>query len=108
MNTYARTHWAKRRALKLDTFTRMLAQHGRRSSPLPGKPRVEITRYSARQPDRDGLYGSAKVPIDCLKADSQGLGWIVDDSPEHCDVRVRWIKAAPVTSGRVIVEVHSE
>lgn len=38
LNLYSRMHFAARGRLKRECYTRMLAQHGRRSDPLPGRP----------------------------------------------------------------------
>lgn len=104
-NVYARMHWTKKQKVKRDAFMRMLSQIGKRDEPLTGKPWVRITRCSSKAPDADAGVG-AKVPLDCLKADKQGLGWILDDSPAHIALELRWQKAAP-SRGQVVVEVFA-
>ena len=103
LNVYARMHWQTRRVVKRGCFTRMLCQAQRRKAALPGKPRVVMVRASKMQPDQDA--GWSKVPLDCLKLDKQGLGFIRDDSPDHVDVECAWVRA--VDDGWVSVEVWS-
>lgn len=103
-NQLMRMFWAKRQRLKLETYTRMCAQHGRRSKPLPGKPVVEVVRYSRSRPDADGLVGGVKLILDVLKSGKQGLGYLVDDDPSSVELRVRWAKAQ-TRDGRVVVTV---
>lgn len=49
------------------------------------KCHVTIRRYSIKLPDWDGLFASAKAPLDCLvvqsKRNPHGLGIIRDDNP---------------------------
>ena len=83
---------------------RLLAQGAeRRKRPLPGKPLVRITRRSSVAPDSDSAFG-AKIALDCLKADQQGLGWIRDDSPDAIELELRWEKAKP-KDGALLIEV---
>jgi hypothetical protein len=92
LNVYSRMHWARRSKLKKECLTRMLAQAGGfATKPLEGKPEVHVIRWTTSQPDKDAAY--SKVPLDCLKVKG-GLGFLVDDSPEHCTVRCAWERRA--------------
>jgi len=101
-NTLLRMHWSKRRKIKQEAMTRMLASGGRRKSPVDGRPMVRVIRRSTQRPDGDSGYG-AKLPLDCLK----DLGWIRDDSDDAIDLTFSW-KAAKRGEGRLVVEVWSE
>lgn len=103
---FAGMHWAKRTKIKKDTLTRMLAQSGRASKPLPGKPLILATRYSSRELDPDQVASWLKVPLDCLKA-KDGLGWIKDDSAAHISVRCFW-KKAPPKKGECVIELWED
>lgn len=103
-NVYARMHWSKRAKLKQQAVMRMMAQGvERRKKPLEGKPVVYVTRFSSHAPDHDSGYG-AKIVLDCLKADKQGLGYIRDDSPDAIDLAFDWRFAKP-GKGAVVVQV---
>jgi hypothetical protein len=82
-------------------------------NPLPGRPIVQCVRFSARAPD--AFADSFKLAVDCLSPSRvrrfkgvprkiPGIGLIVDDRPEVCDVRQRWEYAAAKT-GFAVVEV---
>lgn len=105
VNDLQRTNRWRLEAIREQTFLKMLSQIGRRKRPLEGRPRVVLTRHSSKKPDRDSAYG-AKLPLDCLKANQRGLGWIADDSDAHIELELRWEKAAP-TRGQVVVEVFA-
>lgn len=76
-------------------------------TPFPSA-KVEIIRYSAKEPDRDGLYGSVKPILDAMQVASKrhpyGAYIIENDDNDHIDLVVRWEKASP-RMGKVIVLV---
>ncbi|MGO2959289.1 MAG: hypothetical protein ACTIDN_09670 [Acetobacter sp.] len=73
------------------------------------RARVEIERHGVRAPDPDNLTGGAKRLIDCLTTprllnvrtegarqrvkNKRGLGFIIDDGPEHIVLNVRHVPA---------------
>ncbi|MDL2169578.1 hypothetical protein [Asaia sp. HumB] len=85
-----------------------MASTGLRPPEPFSKAHVVIERYSVGSPDNDGLQGGAKFLIDSLttprllnqkKADAKrvvrnkrGLGFIVDDAPQHAKIEVIGIK----------------
>ena len=97
LNETLRMHWsARRRYAKALSAEIAKAQPGilypmQRAS-------VEVVRYSVQEPDFDGLVGGCKGLIDCLLVRSDrhphGLGFIVDDSPEHLEFTARHERAA--------------
>lgn len=80
--------------------------------PASGTPlhsaKVEIIRYSAKEPDRDGLYGSVKPILDAMQVASKrhpyGAFIIENDDNDHIDLHVRWEKASP-RHGKVVILV---
>lgn len=70
---------------------------------LHESPRVvTITRSSCgKAPDRDNLYGSMKPILDAMI----DAGIILDDSPEHITLEVKWQKANKRKDQKVAVEV---
>lgn len=65
------------------------------SAPLT-KVKLEITRITSVQPDKDNLYASCKQLIDALRKN----GIITDDAPKHLDLECNWekgIKGKPKT-----------
>lgn len=108
LNEIIRMHWTVRRkyAKKL---ARDVCQSVTWTSPPMNKARVEIVRYSLGEPDKDGLYGGAKLLIDCLLVNSgahpNGLGYCVDDSPRHMDLDVRSVKVAQSRLQRTEVSI---
>lgn len=92
--------------VKKDITTVMLVQtQGRvRMNPLPGRPMVIGIRFSSRQPDAysDGF----KMAIDRLMVGDHRLGYLRDDSPDHCEIHQRWEKA-PKGAGFAILEIWS-
>lgn len=73
------------------------------ADPLPGRPIVECTRFSSRAPD--ATANSFKLAVDCLSPSRvrryngvprkiPGIGLIVDDNQDVCDVREKWEYAA--------------
>jgi hypothetical protein len=88
-NTLLRMHWAKRRRLQRRVSELVwcaLRQAGiGRADPID-RCRMSLTRYSRRRCDVDALGGTAKLLLDVLQPPSrrhpEGLGVIVDDSPD--------------------------
>lgn len=103
---FAGLHWSKRTKIKKDTLTHMLAQSGRSPKPLPGKPLILATRYSSQELDPDQKTSWLKVPLDCLRVKG-GLGWIVDDSARHIDVRCFEAKARR-GKGECVIELWED
>ena len=85
LNVWQRWHWRKRRE-----YTRQCRIELRGQGIPPREPlarcHVVINRYSTGLPDWDGLFASAKAPLDCLVVQTEknphGLGYIVDDNPK--------------------------
>lgn len=86
-NVLDRMHWAERgRLRKLISAEVFAAVHPHRN--YAADPfdlcNVTITRYSPKEPDKDGLVGSVKGLLDVLQPVSarhpNGLGLIADDS----------------------------
>lgn len=96
--------WALKK-MKHDTFLRMMAQCGRRGSPLPGRPQVLALRLSSSEPDKYADW--QKNPVDRLRANPKmGLAYIVDDSPRCIDLQAWW-EPAKAGHGAVIIEVRT-
>ncbi len=89
---------------KSDLFALMASQHRRRESPLPGRPQVLCMRVSSLEPDKYSDW--QKNPVDRLRADSKGLGFIVDDRPSCVDLHAWW-EPGPRGNGCVLIEVWS-
>lgn len=103
---------------KRESILRMLAiqlRHQLPAVPLPGRPVVQCIRFSARAPD--AFADSFKLAVDCLSPSRfrrykgiprkiPGIGLIVDDRPEVCDVRQRW-EYAPAKTGFCVIEIWS-
>lgn len=100
-NAKANMHWASLHRAKQSIIKAMLIQHGcrARATVLAGRPQVLITRFTTNRPDRGA--GWEKMPIDALLTSRtvvtkrgpqtrSGLGFIVDDSDMHVDVRAWW------------------
>jgi hypothetical protein len=101
LNTFMRWHWRKRAQLSKQLALSLLAQIGRRKEPLPGRPKLLVTRYSTKQPDQDSA--GTKLWLDVLVR----LGWLKDDSPDCIEVVTQWEKAKR-GEGRVVVHVFSD
>ena len=94
-------HWAVTRKEKLEWYWRVagaIPADRRPAEPLP-YARVILTRISANEPDRDGLYGSFKSVLDSLmpakitrSGKRPGIALITDDSSQHCQFIARWRK----------------
>ena len=84
LNVWQRWHWRERgryvARCRLEMRTQMIPP----KVPME-KCHVAIRRYSIKLPDWDGLFASAKAPLDCLVVQSRqnphGLGFIRDDNP---------------------------
>lgn len=105
-NVYARMHWAERATRKRECYTRMLSQSGRAKSPIHGRALIRTYRLSSRQPDPDSSW--LKLPLDVLKADKQGLGFLLDDSADYVRVEQHWAKPASRERGAVYIEVWED
>ena len=99
-NKLVRTHWAKRGRIGRQVAKELWIAMVLARIPRPEKPirrfRIEIMRESTKEPDRDGLFGSAKFILDALQPPSRrhpyGIGLIADDSPAHMlDLDVRHV-----------------
>jgi Holliday junction resolvase RusA-like endonuclease len=101
LNEFMFMHWAVRSRLAKQIALAIMAQVGRRSSPLHGRPKLVVTRYSTRKPDQDNA--GTKLWLDQFTK----LGWLTDDSDEYVEIVSRWEKAKP-KQGRVVVEVFSD
>lgn len=96
--------WALQK-MKRECWLRMMAQHGRRALPLPGRPQVLCLRLSSSEPDKYADW--QKNPVDRLRAcENAGLGFIVDDRPTCVDLQAWW-EPAPRGKGCVIIEVRA-
>lgn len=87
-NARDRAHWAERKR-ELDDWTLLIPNCQKDHRQRKGDKRrlVEIVFRKSRGPlsDPDNLVARAKVPLDALVK----RGWILDDSPEHIELRVR-------------------
>lgn len=89
LNVLLRMHWSKRRRLQQEVAWECMRAM-RLASIRADKPmdrcEVRIVRHSRREPDPDGLPGTAKLLLDALQPRSKvhpcGLGLIVDDGPK--------------------------
>lgn len=73
------------------------------------RARVDIERHGVREPDPDNLVGGAKRLIDCLTTprllnvrkagarqrvkNKRGLGFVIDDGPDHIELHVTHVPA---------------
>jgi len=97
--------------LKAEVWIRMLAQHGLpvRQLPLPGRPQVLCTRFSAAEPDRYADWAKAAVDALCLPSGrrKRGLGLLRDDRPKDVDLH-QWWEPGPRGAGFGVIEVRIE
>jgi hypothetical protein len=108
--------------IKKHVLARMLTQHHgcRRSGPLPGRPMVQVVRFSSAPGDIIDT-GLSKIPVDRLTTkapltaakkgqrrrpmpEKRGLGFLADDDSTHVDLRIWW-EPAPPGKGFVWVRV---
>lgn len=101
---YAPKGWAARIKADITTVMKVQTQGRIRRAPLPGRPMVIGIRFSRRAPDKysDGF----KMAIDRLMGGDGRLGYLRDDSPDHCEVVQRW-ELAPVGQGFAVLEIWS-
>lgn len=102
-----RNHWVavkEKTAWKQHTLAALMAcrdLHASRAELPLAQAKLRLTRYSAREPDYDGLVASFKYIVDAL-VDG---GVIADDKPSVIgQPEYRW-EHAPPKHGRVRVEV---
>jgi hypothetical protein len=108
-------HWTKVAELKKSILSMLFTQHGFRkpARPLPGRPQVLVTRFTATRPDTGA--GWEKDAIDALLTSKvvarkggvkqrKGLGLIEDDSDAHIDRHVWW-ESGPRDGGFVLLRV---
>lgn len=89
LNTLLRMHWSKRRRMQQEVAwecMRAMRLSGIRiDSPIEHCD-IVIVRHSRREPDPDGMPGTAKLLLDALQPRSKthpcGLGVIADDGPK--------------------------
>lgn len=112
LNVFRKMHWAKEHKLKKQIAVVLLSQIGRRAEPLPGRPKLLVTRYSSGRPrskEKGGASGpdqdsaGTKLWLDVLVR----LGWLRDDSPDCIEVASQWERCKP-GEGRVVVHVFSD
>lgn len=108
-------HWSAISKVKQNLLGMMFAQTGfrKRSSVLPGRPQVLVTRFTCTRPDRGA--GWEKDVIDALLTSQikhspkgaqvrRGLGFFEDDSDMHIDARAWW-EPGPRANGFVLLRV---
>lgn len=109
LNQTLRMHWRERGRYAKALSAEIAKAHPGIPEPMQ-KARVEITRYSVKEPDTDGLVGGAKALIDTLLVRSEqhphGLAFLVDDSPAHLVLQVRHEKAANLKSQGTTVRIE--
>jgi len=94
-------HWsAKAKEKKEWGWELMAALPTKWEKALERKMRVTITIHNARQYDRDNSWASVKPILDAMK----GLGMIVDDRAEFCDLTVLQEKSTRKEK-RTVIEV---
>ena len=105
-NRYAELSTRKRGQLKSEALQRLMLQHGgqRVSAPLPGRPHVQLIRFSSQAPDTRCNWD--KVPVDRLQVKHRGMGLIRDDDPISIDLHAWWEKAPP-GKGFCLVRVYT-
>jgi hypothetical protein len=98
INTARPMHFGAKARLRKDLAWWFRGQHKPPPEPWE-KARIHITRFSSSKPDYGNLVESAKPLIDVLQPNSkrhpQGLGFIVDDSPDHLEEGHFWSRAKP-------------
>jgi len=108
LNVWQRYHWKKRRRVAKGFAWMVREAIGAGKREPFNKCRVYIERHGAGVPDTDGLYGGAKVLIDCLVVCTQrnphGLGLIRDDSPDCMELKVVSVKCKR-GEGKTVVEI---
>lgn len=109
LNQTLRMHWSARTKYAKALSAEIAQAHLGIPEPMD-RARVEIVRYSIKEPDTDGLVGGVKILIDTLLIRSDrhphGLGYIVDDSPAHLVLDVRHEKAANLKSQGTTIRIQ--
>lgn len=115
LNVTQRMHWSARRRYAKELSAEIAVLAWALIPPQPwSRATVRIERWSIKEPDKDNLYASAKCLVDCLLPRStrhpHGLGFVVDDSPDHMDQTVVHKQAATrkQQSTTVIIEKVGE
>lgn len=90
--------------LKQDVLLCMLSQHGRRSTPLSGRPQVLCLRLSSVATDKYADF--AKHAIDRLCVAHSGLGFLTNDRDVDAEIH-QWCEPAKPGHGCVVIEVRS-
>lgn len=111
LNQLIRMHWRARgiyqRSISSEIARLVPDVPGR--APFP-KARVTVIRYSVQDPDIDGLIGGLKLMIDTLLVRSErhkdGLGFIVDDSPDHMTLDARPCRVPTRKEQRTFVRIE--
>ena len=87
LNQLLGMHWAARSNLskQYEIAVKLLARGIPKAT---GKRRLTIERHGKRSLDKDNAYGGCKLLVDAIKR----LGFIVDDSPKHCELEVVQVK----------------
>ena len=90
LNQWQRMHWGKRGRYKKRIAWLVRGQIKKMPRVALVKSRIHVTRGNPPpRPDHDGLIGGLKPLIDvlCSRRDrnKEGLGFIVDDSPQYLD-----------------------
>ena len=120
LNVLLRMHWRKRKEVQ-----QLIAEQMSRATvgQRPIRPfrhaRVLIERHSPGTPDLDGLYGGAKLLIDCLSTpiyasarrkggkgqmrNPFGLSIVVDDGPDYIRLHVNPVRCATVDRKTVVL-----
>ncbi len=98
MNTARPLHWGAKTRLRQD-LSWWFRAHSKPPKEPWQKARIHITRHSSVKPDYGNLVESAKPLLDVLQPNSsrhpQGLGFIIDDSPDHLEEGHFWVQAKP-------------
>ena len=107
-NALDRMHYRVKRRLMGNIADMLRAQIPNASGTPFQFAKVEIVRCSAKEPDKDGLYGSVKPILDAMQVASKrhpyGAFIIENDDSDHIELVVRWEKAAP-KKGKVVINV---
>lgn len=101
-------HWGAVRRLKRKIAEALAVQIPNASGVPFAKAKVEIIRKTAKEPDKDNLYGAVKPILDAMQVVSKrhpyGAYIIENDDPDHIELVVRWEKASP-NHGSVLIIV---
>lgn len=111
LNTLIRMHWRARGKYQQSISGEIAAKISHLIIRQPfTRALVSVDRYSIKEPDHDGLVGGLKLLIDCLlicsKRHPDGLSLIVDDSPDHLELRPRSIVCHKLDEQRTVVHIQ--